>query len=53
MDDVFFINSMLDEIESRHCVDRARIYVTGMSNGAMMTYALAMDSRTAHRFAAM
>ncbi len=53
MDDFGFVNAMLDEIEARHCVDRARVYATGMSNGAMMTYAVAMERRTAHRFAAV
>ena len=53
VDDFGFVNTMLDEIEARHCIDRARIYATGMSNGAMMTYAVAMEPRTSGRFAAV
>lgn len=40
IDDVGFIKKMLDELKTNYTVDSKRIYVTGMSNGAMMTYRL-------------
>lgn len=43
VDDVGFIVSMIADIESRAAVDRRRIFVTGMSNGAMMAYRLAAE----------
>lgn len=38
--DLDFFGSLLDHVEASVCVDRARIYVTGLSNGAMMTSAV-------------
>jgi polyhydroxybutyrate depolymerase len=40
VDDVAFIGAMLDDLEAHYPVDPRRIYVTGFSNGAMMTYRL-------------
>lgn len=40
VDDVAFVAGLLDAFEEDYCVDEAREYVTGMSNGAMMTYQL-------------
>lgn len=40
VDDVAFISAMLDDLEAHYPVDPRRIYVTGFSNGAMMTYRL-------------
>lgn len=40
VDDVGFINALLDTLIVRHHADPARIYVTGMSNGAMMSHRL-------------
>jgi polyhydroxybutyrate depolymerase len=40
IDDVGFIKKMLVELQTNYSVDPKRIYVTGMSNGAMMTYRL-------------
>lgn len=37
-DDVAFIGAMIDDIARDHRIDRARIYVTGLSNGGMLTY---------------
>jgi polyhydroxybutyrate depolymerase len=34
VDDLGFVNAMLDALESKLCVDPGRVYVTGMSNGA-------------------
>jgi len=39
--DVKFIGNLLDEAERTLCVDRHRIFVTGLSNGAFMTSAVA------------
>jgi polyhydroxybutyrate depolymerase len=39
-DDVGFIAAMVDAIEQQIPIDRARVYVTGMSNGAMMALRL-------------
>ena len=40
VDDVGFVNALLDELIARHPVDPKRIYVTGFSNGAGMTFNL-------------
>jgi polyhydroxybutyrate depolymerase len=40
-DDVAYISSLIDEMAAQHQIDRKRVYVTGMSNGAMMSYRLA------------
>ena len=40
-DDVVFIGDMLDHVEQNLCIDRAREFVTGLSNGAMMTSVVA------------
>jgi polyhydroxybutyrate depolymerase len=40
VDDVGFVAALLDELEREYAIDGRRIYVTGMSNGAMMTYRL-------------
>jgi polyhydroxybutyrate depolymerase len=42
-DDVAFISAMIDDIAEREPVDLNRVYVTGMSNGAMMAYRLACE----------
>lgn len=39
--DVAFVGDLLDEVESTLCVDRKRVFVTGLSNGAFMTSAVA------------
>ncbi len=35
--DLAFFDDLLDEIEATICVDRVRVYATGLSNGAMMS----------------
>jgi polyhydroxybutyrate depolymerase len=40
VDDVGFIAALIDEMSRQYAIDARRIYVTGMSNGAMMTYRL-------------
>jgi polyhydroxybutyrate depolymerase len=49
--DFEFIDSMLDNVEHDLCIDEARVYVTGLSYGAIMSSALACARST--RFAAM
>lgn len=39
--DIEFVGDLLDELEATICVDRQRVYATGLSNGAMMTSAVA------------
>jgi polyhydroxybutyrate depolymerase len=43
-DDVGFIRAVVADVQSRWKVDPARIYATGMSNGAMMALRLACDA---------
>lgn len=42
-DDVGFISAMLDQMEMEAKIDTRRIYVTGMSNGGMMSHRLAAE----------
>jgi polyhydroxybutyrate depolymerase len=39
--DMVFVGDLLDELEATLCVDRRWIFATGLSNGAMMTSAVA------------
>jgi len=43
VDDVGFIRALIARLESDFIIDPARIYVTGMSNGAMMAYRVAYE----------
>lgn len=43
MDDVGFIDALLDELIANHAIDTTRIYATGMSNGGFMSYRLACE----------
>lgn len=40
VDDVAFIRALVDTLERDYSIDPRRIYATGMSNGAMMSYRL-------------
>ena len=42
-DDVAFTGDMLDELEAELCIDSARVYSTGYSNGAQMSVRLACN----------
>ncbi|MCZ7566486.1 MAG: hypothetical protein M5U08_24030 [Burkholderiales bacterium] len=42
-DDVGFVRALLDELAARYPVDASRVYATGLSNGAMMSYRLAAE----------
>src|ERR1019366_620949 len=41
VDDVQFTKDLLSLLESQYCIDPARIYATGMSNGGFMSHYLA------------
>ena len=43
VDDVSFFRAMLDNLEKTYAIDSKRIYATGISNGAMMSYRLACE----------
>ncbi len=43
VDDVGFIHELVDRLCAEYNVDRTRIYVTGVSNGAMMCHRLACE----------
>jgi polyhydroxybutyrate depolymerase len=44
VDDVGFVRAVVADVSSRLCVDEARIYATGMSNGGFMAHRLACDA---------
>jgi polyhydroxybutyrate depolymerase len=46
VDDVAFIERIIDTLVESGRADRSRIYVTGMSNGAMMTHRLGRELST-------
>ena len=43
VDDIGFIKSLIDNLMSQLKVDSSRIYITGLSGGAMMTYQLGSE----------
>lgn len=43
VDDVGFVRALIDHLATRWPVDRSRVYATGLSNGAMMSYRLAVE----------
>jgi len=43
VDDVRFIKEVISKIAGRYPIDRRRVYVAGISNGAMMAYRLACE----------
>ncbi|RLI54115.1 MAG: phospholipase [Candidatus Thorarchaeota archaeon] len=43
IDDVGFISTLIDNITEEFNINPGRVYVTGMSNGAMMSYRLACE----------
>eukprot|EP00004_Rigifila_ramosa_P008154 TRINITY_DN19335_c0_g1_i1.p1 TRINITY_DN19335_c0_g1~~TRINITY_DN19335_c0_g1_i1.p1 ORF type:complete len:302 (+),score=47.80 TRINITY_DN19335_c0_g1_i1:41-946(+) len=46
IDDVGFLQAVVDDVARRYTVDRRRVYSVGFSNGAAMTYRLACDAST-------
>jgi polyhydroxybutyrate depolymerase len=51
VDDLAFLNALIDQLSATYPVDRHRVYVTGLSNGAMLTYSFA--ARYPNRVAAI
>ncbi|MCC6242944.1 MAG: polyhydroxybutyrate depolymerase [Gemmatimonadaceae bacterium] len=51
VDDVGFVNAMLDSLAHDYPLDATRIYATGMSNGAMMSHRLGRE--LSHRIVAI
>ena len=45
-DDVGFLLALVEQMKTKHAVDPARIYVTGISNGGMMAQRLALEAPT-------
>ena len=43
VDDVDFINTIIDWVSGEYNIDQERIYSTGMSNGGFMSYHLACN----------
>ncbi len=43
VNDVGFISALIDHFSERFGIDRRRVYVVGMSNGALMAYRLACE----------
>ena len=43
IDDVGFLSALMERLEKENNVDSRRVYVTGISNGAMMSYRLACE----------
>ena len=43
IDDIGFISALIDHLVKKYNIDKKRIYITGMSNGAMMSYRLACE----------
>jgi len=43
VDDVGFISNLIDILSKKHNIDKRRVYVTGMSNGGLMSYRLALE----------
>ncbi len=42
-DDVAYANQVIELVMSKHAIDRQRIYVMGMSNGAMMAFRMSQQ----------
>lgn len=43
IDDVGFIGALLDTLEAEYCVDPARVFATGFSNGGFMSHKLGCE----------
>jgi polyhydroxybutyrate depolymerase len=43
VDDVAYLNAVIDDMERKYNVDEKRVFVTGHSNGGFMTHRLACD----------
>ncbi len=45
VDDVAFARAMIEAVEAEYCIDRDRVFATGFSNGAAMTFRLLCEAR--------
>lgn len=43
VDDVAFVAALIDQLDGELAVDRERVFATGVSNGGMMAYWLAVE----------
>lgn len=43
-DDMGFIRDLVKKLENDYCIDPKRVYATGLSNGAMMSYRLGCEA---------
>ncbi|OHA82732.1 MAG: hypothetical protein A3B07_01265 [Candidatus Yonathbacteria bacterium RIFCSPLOWO2_01_FULL_43_27] len=43
VDDVGYISAVIDDVKTKYNIDEARVYATGISNGAQMSYKLACE----------
>jgi polyhydroxybutyrate depolymerase len=43
INDVGFLSALIDQLRNTYSIDAKRVYVTGISNGAMMSYRLACE----------
>ncbi len=43
IDDVKFIRQLIEKLSDKYSIDEERVFVTGMSNGGMLTYRLACE----------
>jgi polyhydroxybutyrate depolymerase len=44
VDDIGFTRAVIDDLGARGCIDTARVYATGMSNGGFLTHRLACEA---------
>jgi polyhydroxybutyrate depolymerase len=44
VDDVGFLSAVIEDLSTKLCIDRARVYATGMSNGGYMSHRLACEA---------
>ncbi|MCR9163659.1 MAG: alpha/beta hydrolase family esterase [Nannocystaceae bacterium] len=44
VDDIAFVRALVEAIEDTACVDPARVYATGMSNGGFMSHRIACEA---------
>jgi poly(3-hydroxybutyrate) depolymerase len=51
VDDVSFVSALLDQLEAKLCVDRARVFASGESLGGLMAFEV--GTKLADRFAAV
>jgi polyhydroxybutyrate depolymerase len=51
VNDISFVNALLDTLADELCLDRRLIFATGHSNGGLMAYEV--GQRLSHRFAAI